>query len=131
MNLLHLEMSSMCYMKILMHLFYLISMDKMICLRTIIWPSWSLVNLGVSFNTTDVMKSLLMFWTSLLRKYVTSESLPKHTNFSCLSLVSHYDSITTIRCGPCNSVETLICCYKLWYPSWLMGDTTIRNSDIS
>jgi hypothetical protein len=129
---LHLEMSSMCYMKKAHAFIYFTSRSKWcMWINWFVWeqswPRWSLLNLGVSFNTTHVMKSLLTFWTSFLRKCVTLESLPKHIEFACLTLVSHYESITTMWCGHCNSVWGT--CYKLWYPSWWMEDIIIRNSD--
>ena len=58
----------------------------------------------------------------------TLESLPKRLDFACLTLVSHDESITTMWCGHCNNVWDT--CYKLWYPSWWMDDTIIRNSGI-
>ena len=130
---LHLEMSSMWYMK-KAHAFIYFTSRNTWCMwiNWFVWEQswrrWSLLNLGVSFNTTHVMKSLLTFWTLFLRKCVTIESLPKRIEFACLTLVSHYESITTMWCGHCNNVWDT--CYKLWYPSWWMDDTMLRNSDI-
>ena len=88
----------------------------MFCLRTIM----AKVILGeplciLQYNTCDeIIANVLDF---ILEEVCDFRVTAQTYRLACLTLVSHYEIITTMSCGPCESVETLNHCHKLCGPS--------------